>query len=499
MRLPKRLTQLFSTASMKYSFLHRSTHRATLGLIAALGIVAVDVAAPVELLNLSRLGQPSAAAIAQNIEEATRVRIYREASPAVVSIEADSIDGSGSIISPDGLILTNAHVVEGFDTVTVILADGRRLEGDVIAFAEGGQDLAAVRLRGQSGLPTIPIAPPGSVEVGQSAFAIGNPFGQFQNTFTVGIVSRIDSQRGTIQTDAAINPGNSGGPLLNSQGQLIGVNTAIFSPGRTGGNVGIGFAVSSDRVQTFLTAVRNGTAPTVAQGTGNPMRQPPQPIQLSQRIQGELSSNSNVLPFDDSYFNAYTFNGQAGQQVVIDMNSNEFDPYLILLGPTGEDIMQDDNSGENRNAQITITLPSSGTYTVFANSRDSGETGRYALQVNGSTAATPLSNAALILDERGRLDGPNAQVLQVDGSYYREHTFRGMSGQAVTIAMESSDFDTYLILLGPNGELIAENDDAHPNTLNSAITVTLPRSGLYTIYANSYDSTGRGMYRLTVR
>jgi serine protease Do len=216
-------------------------------------------------------------------------------------------------------------------------------------------------------------------------------------------------------------------------------------------------------------------------------------------MQGELGSDSNVLPFDNSYFDAYTFTGQAGQQVVIEMSSAELDPYLILLDPTGADLMQDDNSGGGRNSRITVNLPSSGIYTVFANSRDAGETGRYTLQVDSSTVAAPPSNSAIILDERGRLDGAGAQILQVDGSYYQEHTFTGSSGQTVTISMESSEFDTYLILFGPNDELIAENDDASFQTLNSEITVTLPRSGQYTIYANSYDNTGRGMYRLTVR
>ena len=95
-------------------------------------------------------------------------------------------------------------------TVKVTLADGREVNGEVVAFDAGGLDLAAVQIRGETDLPTIPIAAPHSVRVGQRAFAIGSPFG-FRNTFTTGIVSRIDDERGVIQTDAAINPGNSGG------------------------------------------------------------------------------------------------------------------------------------------------------------------------------------------------------------------------------------------------------------------------------------------------
>ncbi|NEQ24119.1 MAG: trypsin-like serine protease, partial [Microcoleus sp. SIO2G3] len=178
------------------------------------GIFALNALSPVNLLSLS--AQPtSQQALAQASEEEVNVRVYQQASPAVVSIDTGSGTGSGSIITADGLILTAAHVVQDAQTVRVTLSDGRRVEGDVIGFAESGVDLAAVRLRNQSNLPTIPLASASSVAVGQRAFAIGNPFCRFQNTFTNGIVSRIDANRGLIQTNAAINPGNSGGPLLN--------------------------------------------------------------------------------------------------------------------------------------------------------------------------------------------------------------------------------------------------------------------------------------------
>ena len=130
--------------------------------------------------------QFSNAALAET-EEDINVRVYRDASPAVVSIETPTGTGSGSIVSEDGLILTNAHVVSQIREVVVVLADGRRVTGDVIAFGEGGLDLAAIQLRDENDLPTIPLAEVTAVQVGQRAFAIGNPFGQFQNTLTIGM------------------------------------------------------------------------------------------------------------------------------------------------------------------------------------------------------------------------------------------------------------------------------------------------------------------------
>lgn len=353
----------------------------------SIGISFFNAMSPIELLDVTSLGQPSHSAFAQDVEEEVNVRVYQAASPAVVSVEAGDGSGSGSIISPDGLILTNAHVVAGARTVQVILSDGTKLQGDVIAFGEAGLDLAAIQLRDQSNLPTIRIAEVGSAAVGQRAFAIGNPFGQFQGTFTTGIVSRIDPNRGLIQTDTAINPGNSGGPLLNSRGEMIGVNSAIFAPRGASGNIGIGFAISVDRVQPFLTAVRDGTAPRVAQqspllGGG----QPAQRIAPNRPVDGQLNDESGKLPSDNSFFDAYTFEGKAGQRIVIEMTSNEVDSYLILLTPDGQDLAHDDDGGGGSNARLVTALPADGTYTVLANSYRPGEMGRYNLRL-GTTGS----------------------------------------------------------------------------------------------------------------
>lgn len=159
--------------------------------------------------------------------------------------------GSGFIINADGLILTNAHVIDGADRVTVVLTDGRRFEGEVL-----GQDLltdvAVVKIEAND-LPTVSLGNSDQLQPGEWAIAIGNPLG-LDNSVTVGIVSATgrssadigvsDRRVGFIQTDAAINPGNSGGPLLNQQGEVIGMNTAIIS-----GAQGLGFAVPINTVQ----------------------------------------------------------------------------------------------------------------------------------------------------------------------------------------------------------------------------------------------------------
>ncbi|MEG4284960.1 trypsin-like peptidase domain-containing protein [Microcoleus sp. A006_D1] len=447
-----------------------------------------------DLAEFKSLHSPGA--IAQNVEEQTNIRVYEKASPAVVSVDTEKSNGSGTIISPDGMVLTNAHVVSAGGTVNISLSDGRKLVADVVGFGEEGLDLAVVKIRNQNNLPTIPLARPGSVKVGQQAFAIGNPFGRFQGTFTVGIVSRIDPLGGLIQTDAAINPGNSGGPLLNSSGELIGVNTSIFTRGQGGGNIGIGFAISVDKVPAFLTAVREGRAPRVAQRRSPLGNKTPQKIALNGPVvSGKLTDKSSILPADNSFFDLYSFEGRAGQQITIEMKSQEIDPYLILLGPNQREIKQDDDGAGGKNARITVRLPADGIYTLVANSYQARQAGAYTLELK---ASAPTSPSRAILQEEGALvaGGP---VLPSDNSLYREYTFEGRSGQSVTISLESTDFDPYVAIFGPNGRLLGENDDASASTKNAFLNVTLPATGRYRIVVNAYDASGRGRYTLTVR
>lgn len=447
-------------------------------------------------------GSPQPAQAQVPTDEATTIRVYDQASPAVVAIDTRNGGGSGSIVDASGLILTNAHVIGREQVVTVRLSDGRTFQGDVVGFGANRIDLAAVRLRGNpTNLPTIPLAPPNSVRVGQRAFAIGSPFG-LQGTLTVGIVSRIDPDRGLIQTDAAINPGNSGGPLLNSVGQLIGVNTSIFTTSDNGGSVGIGFAIPTDTVETFLAAVRSGTATTSSRPMARNSREPA-PLTINGPIvEGQLDDSSNILP-DGSFYNPYRFTGTAGQTIDIEMISQDIDPFLILISPDREDFtVQDDDGGGNLNARISLQLPYTGDYVILANAFSQGELGRYQLRLRsqgdsaGAGASLSTPSGRTLLQEQGNL-GPGDLTLN-DGSYFQEFTFQGRAGQSVQIRLESGEFDTYLLLVDDGQNLVGENDDASSSTTNSELAVTLPRDGVYTVVVNAFDRNGQGQFLLTV-
>jgi S1-C subfamily serine protease len=186
--------------------------------------------------------------------------VAQAVSPSVVQIETSDGLGSGVVYDASGLIMTNAHVVGSEKAVTVRTAGGKALQGQVLG-ADTGTDIAVVRVDGLD-VPAATLAPD-SPQVGQIAVAVGSPYGLDQ-TVTSGIVSAVnrpvDNDKGVVvnmvQTDASINPGNSGGALANREGQIIGINTAIFS--QTGENTGIGFAIPITTAKKAADQLVNG-------------------------------------------------------------------------------------------------------------------------------------------------------------------------------------------------------------------------------------------------
>jgi len=173
--------------------------------------------------------------------------------------------GSGFIVRSDGVVLTNAHVVAGADTVLVKLSDRREFKAQIVG-ADEQTDIAVLRIDAKN-LPTVRLGDARSVRVGDWVLAIGNPYG-FGGTVTAGIISALHRVTGVtpspaydryIQTDAAINMGNSGGPMFDLQGNVIGINTALISP--TGTNVGIGLAIPAELAKPVIDALRRGERP----------------------------------------------------------------------------------------------------------------------------------------------------------------------------------------------------------------------------------------------
>ncbi len=200
------------------------------------------------------------------------VDVYRRVAPSVVNITTQVLRrsfffeaipeegaGSGFVLDKEGHILTNFHVIQGAQTVEVSFSDETVLPAEVVG-VDPSNDIAVLRVEAPPELLVpVELGQSANLQVGQRAIAIGNPFGQFSRTLTIGVISALERTlqgpdgreiSGVIQTDAAINRGNSGGPLLDSAGRVIGINTAIFSP--SGTSSGVGFAVPADTVHRVL-------------------------------------------------------------------------------------------------------------------------------------------------------------------------------------------------------------------------------------------------------
>jgi S1-C subfamily serine protease len=222
-----------------------------------------------QLSSAGRLWEaPVSAAQAYSADEQNNIDIYKAAREATVHITSrvyrqdwffqlypEEGTGSGFLVNADGTILTNNHVVRGASRLTVKLSDTKSYAARVLG-TDSSNDLALIRIEAGRKLPTLRLGDSSALVVGQKVLAIGNPFG-LEGTLTTGIVSSLNRSlqtqessklEGMIQTDAAINPGNSGGPLLDSHGNVIGINTAIYGQG----NIGLGFAMPINRAKEML-------------------------------------------------------------------------------------------------------------------------------------------------------------------------------------------------------------------------------------------------------
>lgn len=230
-------------------------------------------------------------------------------------------------------------------------------------------------------------------------------------------------------------------------------------------------------------------------------------INFGQTINGSLSGGDCRLT-DNSFFDAYTFSGIAGQQVNVAMSSGSFDTFLFLLRPDGSTLASDDDGGGGTNSRIptgsgSLTLPTTGIYTIYASSFSPDTTGSYSLTLTGQTPGGSCPSTSISIGQtiNGALSNSDCQLS--DNSLFDSYSFSGTAGQTISISLTSSVFDTYLHLLQPDGTLLADDDDGGDG-LNSRIppesgTLTLPVTGTYKILANSFSPNVTGAYSLTLQ
>lgn len=334
-------------------------------------------------------------------------QLYKKVIPSVVTVLVGNGHGSGFIVSSDGLIVTNAHVTDGAPkVVTVKFADGTTAPADVLGFSANREDLSLLKVNVARKLPALPLASNRSIQVGDRVYALGSPLAEENaNTFTQGDVIRLDGPNKRVFHTALIHGGNSGGPLVDARGQVVGVNTAVVlnrarsvfgDDGKVIGQVYAetpqGIAIDMGQVHGFLREFRQGKLSSVATyENADPVKARRQQAQRQVRaidtdgkvVEGRLEAGDNTLS-DGSYADAYSFTGQAGQQIQIDLASTDFNPLSLLFvadnqgNLSGKPIAQNDDAGPGSlDSRIVFVLPSNGTYYILVNSKVSGETGQY--------------------------------------------------------------------------------------------------------------------------
>jgi len=194
-------------------------------------------------------------------DEKATINVYEKVNPSIVAVDGEMLlnnmsSGTGIVIDPSGIILTSSHVVLDVSKIDVTFYDNQKVKAKIIALMGDNNDLALLKVDVDRPLKAIKLGDSTKIKVGQKVLAVGNPFG-FNGTLTTGIISRIDYDRNRVQTDAAINPGSSGGPLINMDGEVIGINQSIYNPDNNQSNIGIGFAVPINTARRFIGEYKN--------------------------------------------------------------------------------------------------------------------------------------------------------------------------------------------------------------------------------------------------
>jgi serine protease Do len=316
--------------------------------------------------------------------EEERIRLFEKSKDKVVKIKAAGGTGSGFIISKDGLVITNKHVIKNEEAqvaskVTVVLADGTEIEANVLGVSRH-QDLALIRIPNQSRLKFLNLAKSETIKVGQTVYALGSPFG-IENVFTAGVLNKIDKSQSDLYHDARLNHGNSGGPLLNSRGEVIGVNTRFINEGTSGIDPSISVALVIDRVSELITDYKGRNSNFISIANVDKRTQPVELPTTGQAVAASFKAGDETDE-RNIHYRSYFFKGKANQKVTIEMSSKQIDPSLALY-------FIDENkawhslsinkgvSPQDASARISGVLPKDGIYVAIAKTFQPGETGDY--------------------------------------------------------------------------------------------------------------------------
>jgi serine protease Do len=396
--------------------------------------------------------------------------IYQKVQPSIVYITAKlkngMSQGSGVIINADGLLVTNAHVIEGSNKITVELSDGRSIRAEVVSRGHGEcNDLALLRLPNQTNLPALKFANLNDSQIGHTVFSIGFPQDTKPASITEGIISNIHTQQGLLQTSAFTIGGSSGGALVNEKGELLGINTFIWK------NSSFAFAININRVQLLTQAIQQNLTPTLGRYV---LSNSNSPINLEANgiaIEGDLAQNDALVCSDQSAADIYTFHAEANQSVILEMSSDALNPYMMLLGPDGQ-LLAESEQGEDKTTRLYGKIPAKGTYTIVANSQKANQQGRYAIR-----AVTPM------LLHQGKLSAGGTQT----------YSFSGVANQQIAIDVNGQGFQPHIQLVDSTQRIL------WAGKWDATVELTLPQNGAYHLIVSTDDQKKGGEFLAIVQ
>ena len=449
----------------------------------------------------------SAATPALLVAQQTRLNLdsLRRAVVTIHALDADGssmASGTGFFVfynGAEGLVVTAAHVLEGASGCSIELTNGETRRCSPAA-SDTAKDVMMLTVPGLAPA-TLKWGFSDRSQDGDDITVISNPLGELPGTVSKGIISASRIVNGTklLQISAPISHGSSGAPVLNAQGQVIGIVRSTIESGQA-----LNFATATDIVRNMqmdraatteahammqggVTASRPASRPSSSSVVGSDART----ITIGQTMTGTLTDR-DALYSDSTYYQRWQFRTTPGQDVTIDLGSTDFRPALILHGL--DTSVVNINGGPGCGARISLTFPGAGPYEILVNTSATPmrQTGRFSLSLStgGNGAVHAIAVGQTLNGELTDNDD-----LYADTTYYQRWRFTAPPGQDVTIDLGSSDFDPEMLLFGLDTTVV--NDDGGPGCA-SRIVLSPPTSGPYVILVNTTNTPHRQTGRFTL-
>lgn len=405
---------------------------------------------------------------------------------SVVMIETgEGSSGTGFFVGDSGLLLTCSHVLETNPSrVDVRFMDDTTGEAEFVSFDPTGLDLAALRLVEGAVPASLELSTEPAPRPGRRIFLSGNPYPLFPSLMSTGIIGHHRDTHRMFVHDAASSSGSSGSPVVDAAGRVVGISVSLFTNDEddSGSSHSTGFssAIDASAIRAFIGRVAAGERSDVKTGHVEYLRYPLPAIEPGRPVAGELTAASDRNPGDQSYSHGFTLDLEEGDLLHITLKSEDFDAFLMLHDNDSSLIEENDDApGGGTDSAITFEVPETARYVVVATSLERGETGDFTLQADTLKFGEPdVSERQLAATDPQQDEGARFQTVPIPGK----------PGRWLSVTMRSSELDSLLRLIGPDGSQVAENDDWQEGSTDARVLMRIEEAGDYQIIATTFGN-----------